>query len=254
MVSTGRIQSIERAISIMDCFSKNSRELKLAEISDETGINKSTVHGILSTLKYHGFIGQDEKTQKYRLGLELLKYGDLVLGSIDISDIAKPVICMLSRTIGETVHIGISDGEEIVYILKAEPEDSIKISATIGSRNPLYLTADGRVILAHMDLDKIKSYIPENIKKSTENTVTDREQLIKDLEEIRKNGYAIDNEEIMEGIVCIAAPIFDHSGEAKYGMSILGPSSRLTGEKLKECIELIKIKTREISYEIGYKG
>ena len=99
-MGTGRIQAIERAISILNCFSKNSRELQLAEIAEETGINKSTVHGILGTMKYHGFINQDEKTQKYRLGLELIKYGDLVLGSIDISTIAKPVICMMSRLIG----------------------------------------------------------------------------------------------------------------------------------------------------------
>lgn len=253
-MGTGRIQAIERAISILNCFSKNSRELQLAEIAEETGINKSTVHGILGTMKYHGFINQDEKTQKYRLGLELIKYGDIVLGSIDISTIAKPVICMMSRLIGETVHIGILDGPDIVYIHKAEPDESIKISANIGSRNPLYMTADGRAILANIDEEKALKIIPESMKKFTQTTISDREALMAELRKIRINGYALDNEEIMEGIVCIAAPIFDYSGEAKYGMSIIGPSSRLTGEKLKECIEIIKIKAREISDEIGYRG
>lgn len=254
MGSKGRIQAIDRSVSILNCFSKNKRELKLSEISDETNLNKSTVHGILSTLKYHGYINQDEKTQKYRLGLELLKYGELVLGAIDISTIAKPIICMMSRSLGETVHIGIMDGSEIVYVLKAESEDSIKISASIGSRSPLFLTADGRAILAHMNLEKAIIHIPEKMDKLTENTIIEREKFIDELKIIRKNGYAIDNEEIMEGIVCIAAPIFDYDGEARYGMSILGPASRLTGEKLQECLELILDKAKEISHNIGYKG
>lgn len=249
-----RVQSIDRAVAVLECFSENKREIKLSEISDMLNINKSTVHGILNTLKYHGFIEQDESTKKYRLGIRFIEYGEIVTNSINIGNIAYPIIERVSEKIEETVHIAMLDGHDVVYVEKKECNKSIKISTKIGVRIPAYVTADGKIILSYLKKDKVKEYIPENMKKLTPNTITDKHELLEILCEIRNRGYATDNEEVIEGVVCVAAPIFDHRGDVRYSMSATGPRGRMAEDKIKEYIDVVKEAANEISHRIGYKG
>nr|WP_312577838.1 IclR family transcriptional regulator [Sedimentibacter sp.] len=247
------VQSVDRAISILKCFSEGRRELKLSEIADELGLNKSTVHGIINTLKHHGLIDQDEKTQKYRLGIYLIGLGELVVRSIDDRAIGYPIIEEMCRKLKETIHVGVLDCTDIVYIDKKECDNSIKISTKIGSRHPAYCTADGKVMLAYLDLNKQMRIIPDSIPKFTPNTITDKSDIIKELAKIKEKGYAIDNEEYETGLVCVAAPVFDHSGAVKYGISITGPTIRMTEEKIVEIIDVLKEAAHKISVEIGYR-
>ncbi len=249
-----RVQSIDRAVAILECFSENKRELKLSEIANMLDLNKSTVHGLLNTLKYHGFIDQDEATQKYRLGIRFMVYGDLVINSIDITSIAYPVIEKVCEKIEETVHIAMLDGHDVVYIEKKECNKSIKTSTKIGVRIPAYFTADGKVILSYLEREKIKGLLPRSIKQLTPNTITDKHKLLDMLSEIRYKGYAVDLEETVQGLVCVAAPIFSHTGTVKYSLSATGPTVRMTEDKIKEYIKIIKEAANEISCRIGYKG
>lgn len=247
------VQSVDRAISILKCFNERRRELKLSEIADELGLNKSTVHGIINTLKNHGLIDQDEKTQKYRLGIYLIGLGELVVSSIDVRAIGYPVIEEMCQKLKETVHVGVLDCTDIVYIDKKECDNSVRISTKIGARNPAYCTADGKVMLAYLDLNKQMRIIPDDIPKFTPNTITNKSDLIKELGKIKERGYAIDNEEYETGLVCVAAPVFDHSGAVKYGISVTGPTIRMTEEKISESIEVLKDAAHKISFEIGYR-
>lgn len=248
-----RVQSIDRAVSILRCFSEKKRELKLSEISEQTGLNKSTVHGILNTLKFHDIINQDETTQKYRLGLYLIELGELVISSMDVRRIAYPIIEEICYKLEETVHVGILDGIEVVYVDKKECDKSIKISTKIGARNPAYSTADGKVMLAHLDLETQLAIIPEDIKKFTPNTITDKKSVIEQLAIIRKNGYAIDYEENVIGLTCVAAPVFDYTGKVKYGISVTGPTIRMTEEKISDAINVLKDAVNRISYLFGFR-
>lgn len=249
-----RVQSIDRAVAILECFSENKRELKLSEIANRLDLNKSTVHGLLNTLKYHGFIDQDEITQKYRLGIRFMVYGDLVINSIDITNIAYPVIERVCEKIEETVHIAMMDGTDVVYIEKKECNKSVKTSTKIGVRVPAYLTADGKIILSYMERERLKGLLPRNIKQLTPNTITDKQRLLDILSEMKDKGYAIDFEETVQGLVCVAAPIFSHTGTVKYSLSVTGPTVRMTEDKIKEYINIIKEAANEISCRIGYKG
>lgn len=244
---------MDRAILILKCFTENKRELKLSEISDQLGLNKSTVHGIINTLKYHGIIDQNEKTQKYRLGLSLIELGGLVISSMDVRNIAYPIIEEVCEVLEETVHVGILSGIEVVYIDKKECNSSIKISSKIGSRNFAYSAADGKVLLANLDEEIQKQIIPENIKKNTPNTITDKQQILYELALVKKRGYALDNEENLEGLICVAAPVFDYTGEAKYGVSVTGPTVRMTKEKIDKAINVLLDATKRISYKLGYR-
>ncbi len=248
-----RVQSIDRAVSILKCFSKQRKEMKLSEIADELSLNKSTVHGIISTLKYNGLIDQDEETQKYRLGLYLMKLGDTVASSIDIRDIAHPIIKEVSQQLNETVHLSKLDGDELIYLDKVESNQSMRIFTTIGSRMPAYCTGMGKAMLAYIDDEKINNLLPDALEPMTEYTITDKNELLKRLADIREKGYAMDNEENSIGLRCIAAPIFDHKGNAKYAISVSGPTVRMTDKRMENIISIIKDSARKISYKLGYE-
>lgn len=254
MNNINRVQSIDRAVAIIECFSKDRKELKLTEISQMLDLNKSTVHGIISTLKYHGFISQNDETQKYRLGIRFIEFGDLVMNSICIRNAALPVIEKICPKIEETVHVAMLDGADVVWIEKQECNRSVKTSSTIGARLPIYTTADGRMMLCYVDADKINDYLPAEIPKFTANTITDKGELIKKLSEMKNNGFAIDNEEFVEGLKCVAAPIFDHEGNVKFSLSTTGPAFRMTEAKINNLIVIIKEAANEISQRLGYKG
>lgn len=254
MNDSNRVQSIDRAMSILECFSENRRELKLSEIAKMLDLNKSTVHGIITTLKYHRLIDQDELTQRYRLGIRFLEFGDVIINSMDIRNVAYPVIEDVCGRIEETVNLGMIDGSDVIYIEMKECSKSIRISSKIGLRIPAYATADGRIILCYMEKDKLAKTLPKRLKKFTVNTVTDKRKLMHRFSEMRENGYAIDNEEVVQGIKCVAAPIFDHKGDALYSLSAIGPSIRMTDDKIKDLKIIMKEAANEISRRIGYRG
>lgn len=253
MDSKGRVQSIDRAVGIMKLFNEDRRELKLSEISDYLDLNKSTVHGIISTLKYHGLIDQDEETQKYRLGLFNMSLGELVQKSLDIRAITSPIIDVVSQKLNETVHIGTLDEMDVVYIDKKESNQSMRIFTNIGARNPAYCTGVGKAMLAYKDEDLIRKMLPEKLEALTPKTITDKSRLTNELAKIREQGYSFDDEENNIGLTCVAAPIFDYSRKAKYGISVSGPTIRMTNEKIEEAIEVVKAAAKEISYKLGYK-
>lgn len=250
---TGRVQAIDRAVMILKLFSDERKELKLTDIADELDLNKSTVHGIISTLKYHGLIDQNEETQKYRLGLYLMELGDRVSNSLDIIEISNPIIKDLCSKIEETVHLGALDGPEVVYIDKKESNQSMRIFSAIGARNPAYCTGVGKAMLAYIDFDKLEEFLPNELVKLTPNTITDKKELAKELSQIREQGYALDNEENTVGLTCIAAPIFDKTGNAKYAISVSGPTVRMNYKQIEKAKELIINSAKEISVQLGYK-
>jgi len=249
----GKVLSVDKALLIMKLLAEKGRVMKLTEISEELDINKGTLHGLISTLKFHGFIDQDGKTQKYRLGLYLIELGDTASKSLDIIQITSPIIEEVSNKLQETVHIAKLDNFDVVYVDKKESKQSMRIYTSIGSRNPAYCTGVGKAMLAYLDEDTLNMLLPEKVEKFTPNTVTDKEEFIKRLKLIKEKGYALDNEEFSVGLKCVAAPIFNHEGKAIYGLSVSGPSVRMTEEKVQESIKLIKLAAEKISRKIGYK-
>jgi DNA-binding IclR family transcriptional regulator len=250
----GKVMSVDKALIVLKLLAERGRDMKLTEISEELDINKCTLHGIISTLKFHGFVDQDEQTQKYRLGLYLIELGDITNKSLDIIRITTPIIEDVCNKLQETVHIGCLDGMDVVYVNKVESKQSMRIFTSIGSRKPAYCTGLGKAMLAYLDEDKLNDLIPESLVRYTNNTITDRQKLIENLKDIQKKGYAFDNEEVVEGLTCVAAPIFNHNGKAIYSMSISGPTIRMTEEKINKSIELIKEAAEMISAKIGYSG
>lgn len=253
METTGKIQSVDRASLIIKLLAKKESPMKLTEIADELDINKSTVHGIISTLKFHGFVDQDKETQKYRLGMYLVHLGNIVTKSLDIRTITSPIISEVCEKVSETVHIGMLDGYEVVYVDKKESNQSMRIFTTIGARKPAYCTGVGKAMLAYLDEDILRTSIPENLEKFTDTTITDKDVLLEELKEIRDEGVAFDKGENIEGLTCVAAPIFDGTGRARYSISVSGPTIRMTEQKIKEAKDVVINAAKIISEELGYR-
>lgn len=246
------VQSIERAIWILNCFTKERPELRLREIADELDLNKSTVHGILNTLKHYGLVDQDEESQKYRLGLKLLELGSKVVNSLDVRNVASPIIRDVCAKTGETVHLVIRDGCDVVYIDKEESSQSVRISTSIGSRYPAHCTGVGKALLAYKSREELLHLLPDKLAKLTERTITDKEELLAHIQEVYQRGYAFDDEENAEGLRCVAAPIMDHRGKAVAAISVAGPSVRMTDERMESLVTVVREAAKQISARLGH--
>lgn len=247
------VQSVDRALSILELISYYSDGLGITEISEKVNLHKSTVHRLLGTLIYNGFVEQDKTTNKYKVSLKLYELGARRIENLDILKISKPYTQKLMEELNEVVHLVIRDRNEIVYIDKVEADNTIRMASTIGRRAELYCTSVGKAILAFLD-DKEVEEIWNNskIQRLTENTIVDFELLKKELKKVKEQGYAEDDEENELGVRCIGAPVFNHSGEVEGAISVSGPTIRVTKSKVHLFSKEVKKYADMISKELGY--
>lgn len=250
----GLIQSVDRAIIILEELGKEANGCGITKLSNITGLPKSTVHRLLATLMNRGYVEKNLDTDEYQLGIRILSLSTNVLERMDIRKIAKPYITKLSESTGEVVHIGIMDQGEVVYIDKEESHHgTIRMYSQIGKRAPMYCTGLGKVLLSGLDdyaLDQVM--LGKKMIKITENTITNMKDLKEELKRIRKNGYAIDETEHERDIRCVAAPIYNMNGKVTAAISIAGPTIYVTKDRLPMLIDEILKTAKEISYQLGY--
>lgn len=247
------INSVDRALRIVDLFTEIKPEWRLTEISNELDLHKSTVHGLLRTLNYHGYITQDSETKKYKLGLRFLEKGTLVQNGLDLRRIANPFLREIALKYGETVHLALLEGNEAIYIDKIEGHSAIGMYSRVGKRAPLYCTAVGKVLAAEKSNDELKKLSDEQTYQiHTHNTISSREEFISAVKKAGEQGFALDNEELELGLLCIAVPIYNNKRHIVASMSISGPSSRIRNQDLDVVIENLKITANNISAKLGY--
>ncbi|MDR3342162.1 MAG: IclR family transcriptional regulator [Treponema sp.] len=242
------IQSVERAIAILRCF-EDRDELGVTEISEITGLNKSTAFGLINTLRKEKFLQSDEKTGRLKLGLGLFRLSVNV--KLDLKNICAPYINELLQTTKETVNLVIRDEDNVVYIEKKESPYSMRISTRIGQQLPLYCTAVGKAILAFLRDDEIQEYIGRvRLKPFTDKTLKSKKELHEQLIRIRNEGYAYDIEELENGVICVAVPLLSWERIPVGGLSISGPSTRMTPEKRGEIRDLLLALATQINLKI----
>lgn len=249
------VQSLDRAIDIIEKLVESKQGLGVTQISDSTGLHKSTVYRLLSTLNYRGFVKKDTENNKYTIGLKLFEIGSKVLNNLDLRTESKPYLMDLMNRTGETIHLGVMNNYEVVYIDKVEGTETIGMTSKIGRRVPAHCTSLGKTILAYSN----EEYVDELLEKKglpryTAQTIVEPQKLKEHLKEIKKKGYAVDDEEQELGIRCIAAPIFNYNGEVMASFSISGPASRMSEERVENLSNLITRFADKISSEFGYHG
>jgi len=251
---TNQIQSVVRAFDIITCISKE-KSIGVSELSRKLGLHKSTIHGLLKTLESIGIISQDSANSNYRLTLGLYKLGSPVLHDLDISKIAHPYLEELVRIHEETAHLVLPDDYEVTYVDKVESPHSIRIGSQVGKSLPYYCTGVGKAILAFQPQEKIDQVLSyTRLVSFTPNTITNYNDLLAELENIRKKGYATDNEEIELGLCCVAAPIRNIQGEVVAAMSISGPAHRMNQKRIDEITGDVLRMSNDISHRLGFNG
>lgn len=247
------VQSAERIFQVMEMLAENG-EMGLMEISAALNLHKSTVHRLLMSLVYMGYAKQDEVSQKYMLSYKIVNMAGKIIERMDILQVARPYLERLSDLSGETVHLVQREGNQILYIYKIEAKvGTIRMVSHVGMIHPMYCSGVGKAIMATLPEREVKQIWNESIiEKKTDKTVTDYEEMLKILEEVKVNGYALDDEENEKGVRCIAACLHGYQNEVKYAFSISGPTSRMTRERVKELAVDVKKVQEELSRELGF--
>ncbi|WP_031515414.1 IclR family transcriptional regulator [Desulfofalx alkaliphila] len=250
-----RVQALDRAIDILEELSRQPDGLGVTGLGSVLGLHKSTVHRLLNTLMHRGYVEKNISNDKYRLGLKVIELGQSRLENIEIRKEARPFLKNLMKLTNETVHLSMMDNGEIVYIDKVESLNTVRMCSRVGLRAPVHCTAMGKAVVAFWPDEKVRKIIKEKgLVRKTNNTITDYEKLLVEFDLIRKNGYAVDNEENDPGIRCVAAPVRNYSGEVIASISVSGPSSRITKERIDELASKAMDTALNISRQLGYRG
>ena len=250
-----KVQVLDRAINILEFISQQSTgETGLPELSAAMKLHKTTTHRIAHVLESRGLLRRGVDPSRYCLGLHLYDLGCQALERVNIRDEARPLMTRVAFEVGETVHLALLDRAEVLYIERVEAQRSFILGSKLGARNPVYCTALGKALLAYSpkpEVDQILASI--RMEARTKNTITNVLALRRELDTIRDRGYAIDDEEIEEGISCIAAPVLDSSNHAVAAISVSGPSSRITRTRFEIIGATVLAAARELSTHIGHR-
>lgn len=246
--------SLRRALSILFNLGHDATPVPgvtLVELTEALGLNRSTLLRLIAPLVEARLVERDPATGRYRLGSRNAQLGQVYLERLDRRQVAHEVLVDLMRQSGETVHLVIAELPEVVYIDKIDSSHAVRMHSRIGNRMPAYSTSVGKAILAHADAATVEMVMQAGMPARTPTTITTPEGLRANLELIRERGYALDDSENEADIRCVAAPLFDHTGEVTSAISISGPAIRVTSEHEAELGRLVIAAAGEISHRLG---
>ena len=245
------IQVLDRAMRILDVLAGQPDPVTLKELSAATGLHASTTHRILADLAVGRYVERVD-SGLYRLGMRLLELGSLVKGRLDVRTAALGPMRELHRQTGQTVNLSLVQGDEIVYVERAWSERSgMQVVRAIGGRAPLHLTSTGKLFLSVWDPRSVRSYaMRTGLAGTTRNSITQVDQLERELAMVRRHGYSRDNEELELGVRCIAAGIHDDTGALLAGLSLSAPAERMRDD----WIPLLISTSADISEALGYEA
>jgi len=249
-----QVQVLDRAMAILDTLAAQPGDVSLFEIAEQLHLHKSTIHRLLMVLERHRLV-ERAAIGKYRLGLKLFELGNRAFSRLGIGERARPYLERLAAEARETAHLCILDDGEVLYLEKVEPSRTVRVPTSVGQRNPAHCTAVGKALLAYVadaELDEVVRR--RGLEARTPKTITTPTALRRELRAIRSRGYAVDDEEIEEGLRCVGAPVRDHTGRVVASISIAGPAFRLTRAKTAALARLVTKAANALATELGYRG
>lgn len=243
------IQSLARGLKILDYILNANRGVGVTELAEALDLDKSTVSRLVSTLAQQQFLQHEPGSRRYVIGMRLYRASWQILHRWPLREIARPYLVQLVAETGECSHAAIYLAGKALVIDDVEGEATLRVAGQTGRRLPLHCTAVGKGLLAFA-----KVPIIGELSYRTPKTITDPEQLIPHLEDIRRQGYAVDDEEYDEGVRCIAAPVCDYTGMTIATIGVSGPSVRVTRERVGAMAQYVVQAARRLSAELGYRG
>ena len=249
---TYKVQALDRAFAVLDLLGESDTPLGLAQVASSLQLHKSTAHRFLMVLERHHMV-ERTASGKFRLGLRLFDLGNKAIEQYDLRDRAQPHLRRLVAETEETAHLCILEQARVIYIDKIEPARSVRMITRIGSSNPVHCTSVGKAILAFLPEDRVNDIIRRTrFERFTHRTIATAEQLRTEIEKTRRRGYAVDDEELEEGLRCIAVPVLDAQRQPVAAVSISGPSFRVTAQKLPAIANHLLQCVRGISTDMGF--
>jgi DNA-binding IclR family transcriptional regulator len=244
-------QVVDRVIDILETFARLGPELGVSDVSRALGQKKATTHRLLASLLRRGMVAQDPITRRYRLGIKLWELGSLATSQLDWVDRVKPYLQQLTDLSGETTHLAVLNDGQVLYVEKVESSRSLRMPSQVGRRLPVHCTGVGKALVAFLPDEVLNGIVARyGLPRMTEHTITDLSTLRAELVRVRELGYAIDNEEIDDGLTCIAGVVRDHTSHVVAAISIAGPSSRLSAATLpghaREVVETANATSRAL--------
>lgn len=246
------IQSLERAVAILDSLLDKPQGEKLTVIAQELGLSKSTTFGLVSTLENLGLLHQSSQSGKYMLGIKLLTYSDVLRSSLRLPDMANSLMEKLANRFGENVHLATLDDGSVLYLGTVTTSHAMQVVVHIGGRAPFYSTSLGKVLVAALPDDEIDALLERTeLIPRTKNTICDKSVFRAELQKVRAQGYASERDEGEIGIACFAAPIRNRAGQVTAAISIAQPTARLEQRDPQEIIQALLETARDISNTCG---
>jgi IclR family acetate operon transcriptional repressor len=251
--TTYTVKSLVKALNILEVLADEEPPYTLTQLSRRLRLHVSTVHRLLVNLVRHGFVEEDMVSGGYQLSYRVLRMGLRVLDRLDFRRVAQSLLRDLNVRTKETVHLAILQGLGTIFIDKFDSPQPVGLEARLGRVMPLHCTGVGKTWLAYQGEDLLNQAAQSpGLTRLTAHTITGLPQLRKELERIREQGYALDQEEAVEGLRCVAAPVFNHAGRIVAAFSVAGPAMRLTAARIPEIAQLVRETSRQISYRLGY--
>lgn len=250
---TYRVQVLERSFAVLRLLADSKSGLGLAEISRQSSLNKTTAYRLLGVMEQYRYVERNGSNGQYCLGSKLVELGAKAISGLDLVARARPFLERLVAETGETAHLAVLRGGQVLSLANAESPRTLRTPATVGGRSPAHCTAVGKAILAFSPPAEIDQFISDyGLKKYTKNTITRPAAFRSALQRARQNRYAVDDEEFEEGLRCVGTPVWNHSRTVIGAISVTGPAIRLTQDRMPALVSCVVQAGRELSAALGY--
>lgn len=249
---TGQVQSLTRALSILNLIAENSPGLSLTVIAKTLQLAPSTTHRLLTTLQEERYVQYDRDSSRWQIGMQAFVAGNGFLTSRDLSTVARPYMRRLMEISGETVNLAIADQDNVIYLAQVESREMMRVFSKPGNRVPMHCSGVGKAMLMVMTAKDVQHIIEtQGLAQLTDKTITDPEALYRELADCRRQGFALDDEEHAVGLRCVATLIYDEHAEPLASLSISGPAARITTDRLMELGKAAMAIATEVTAALG---
>lgn len=246
------VQTIDRVLDIVELLSTEKEGMGVTDIGKRLGLHKSTVHRLLNALAERGYIEKEPRHGYYKIGLKFIEITSLYLNKLELKTEAQPYLRRLAGIVGQPVHLAILDGSEAIYIEKIEALNSMRMYSQIGKRVPVHCSAIGKVLLSGLDKNSMDEFLNRHeLTPFTINTIKTKAELTKQVQNVRKLGFAVDDEEHEQGVRCVAAPVYDYTDRIIAAVSVSGDKRIIKKERDEEISRYVIDTAGEISREMG---
>lgn len=251
--SSEPVRAIAKACTLLDLLTEAKRPLSLGELTQSSGWAKSTVYGLLSSMRSCGLVEQEPDSGRYTLGVRLFEYGSAVSSTRNIIALSREPMERLVKATGESASLSMLDRGEALVLLHAEPDSNFHIVSETGAHLPAFCTAQGKVLLSSLSDAAIRRIHEAQFQPFTPHTISDAEAFVTEIQTVRERGYAIENGEFRIGVRGVAAPVRDHTGAIRYSIGLIGMFRRVDSDEFRQATAEVVKTAAALSEALGYR-